>query len=127
MDPASWFARGTADVVAASRALAYARDAHGMFIEPDAVDSLVTGLRDLRDALDLIAQESFFVASHTMPIGAGYAGEIGRMFQDIASRSTMTVIPDLIAGLDGLIGQLDRSRASYHAVETAAAAAFDRP
>lgn len=113
---AGWWNIGLVQVVAATKALAAANEAHALSIDPHAVDAMLAKLAAMRNQLGDAVARSTLIASHT-PLGGGYAEEVGRANRDLGRDVLGRVIPKLTAAIKDLEAEIEKSRASYRTVD----------
>lgn len=104
------------DIVAATKALAAANEAHALSIDPNAVDSMIRKLTAMQDELDKAMAQSFRIASN-VPLGGGYAEEVAQVNRRIGGYVVADMVPKLTQAIDDLKMEIERSRASYRNVD----------
>ncbi|XVS66325.1 hypothetical protein ACQPYE_09785 [Actinosynnema sp. CA-299493] len=115
---------GLSDIVAATKALAAASEAHSLSVDPHAVDSMLRKLTEMQDALGKVQRSGQVLTTHT-PLGQGYAEAIGKVNSTLGQQAVGEVVPDVITAIDALKEQIEKSRASYRNVDEAKAQTFD--
>ncbi|MBP2334622.1 hypothetical protein JOF41_000800 [Saccharothrix coeruleofusca] len=115
---------GVGQVVAAAKALAAATEAQALSVDPHVVDAMLKKLTDMQDALDQAVGRAHVLSANT-PLGGGYAEEIGRVNRQLGEQAITGVIPDMVAAIEDLKTQIEKSRASYQNVDEAKGKTFD--
>lgn len=115
---------GVGQVVAAAKAVAAATEAQALSVDPHVVDAMLRKLTEMQDALEKIRLKADLLATDT-PLGGGYAQEISRVNRQLGEQAVGQVIPTMVATIDDLKSQIEKSRASYQNVDEAKGRTFD--
>lgn len=119
-----WWDMGMVNILAATKALAAAHEAHALSIDPHAVDTMINKLAGMRDQLTTAATKASRIESST-PLGSGYAEQVGRINQQLGREVLTQVIPKLSQAIKNLEAEIHKSRASYQNVDLAHADTMD--
>ncbi|GAA2692132.1 MULTISPECIES: hypothetical protein [Actinosynnema] len=115
---------GLSGFQAALTAVSRANEAKELALDPDAVNKMITRLKDMQDSLDKLDRRSDRLV-YKMPLGGGYADEISALNQQVGLQAVDS-LPKFNKAITELIEQLERSRASYRAIDEGTANAMNR-
>ncbi|MFI6096934.1 hypothetical protein ACIA8G_15335 [Lentzea sp. NPDC051213] len=110
---------GLSAIVAAGKAVAIAVETQQLSVDPHLVDTMIKKLADMQAALESIQVRAFDLSADTK-LGGGYAEKISQNNRTFGQEAQKT-LKSLYDAIDGLKTQIEKSRASYHAVDTGSA------
>ena len=123
----SWtdiFSSGFKAVADASKAVAVAVETQQLSVDPHLVDSMIKKLTEMKDALDEVSQLGADLSADTK-LGGGYAEAISQGNRTFGQAAQQT-IRDMSKALEDLKTQIQKSRASYTAVDQSHADALKK-
>lgn len=106
---------GTADIAAAGKAVAAATASGAFSVDPAVVDSMIKKLVEMVEELNAIRRRSRELSQDTK-LGGGYAEVISKANSQFGETAA-TQIQDAIREINALKAQIEKSRASYQAVD----------
>ena len=108
---------GAADIAAAGKAVAAATGSGTFSVDPAVVDSMIKKLTEMVEELNSIRRRSRELSQDTK-LGGGYAEVISKANSQFGETAA-TQIQDAIREINALKTQIEKSRASYQAVDQA--------
>ncbi len=123
----SWtdiFSGGFKAVAEASKAVAAAVETQALSVDPHLVDTMIKKLTEMKDALDEVSQKAGDLSADTK-LGGGYAESISQGNRTFGQGAQET-IRSMSKALEDLKTQIQKSRASYTAVDQSHADALKK-
>ncbi|HEX8867636.1 MAG TPA: hypothetical protein VF821_18400 [Lentzea sp.] len=108
---------GAAEIAAAGKAVAAAAGSGAFSVDPAVVDSMIKKLIEMAEELGSIRRRSRELSPDTK-LGGGYAEVISKASAQFGETAA-TQIQDAIREVNALKTQIEKSRASYQAVDQA--------
>ncbi|SER91152.1 type VII secretion target [Lentzea albida] len=115
----SIFSGGLSAVMAAGQAVAVAVETQQLSVDPHLVDSMIKKLTAMKDAIDDVQQRAADLSADTK-LGGGYAEQISQNNRTFG-RAAQQTLKDMAKAIDDLKLQIEKSRASYKAVDRSSA------
>jgi methyl-accepting chemotaxis protein len=113
------FGGGLSAIATAAKSVAVAVETQALSVDPHLVDSMIKKLNEMKDTLEKVSQRAQDLSMDTK-LGGGYAEEISRGNRTFGQAAQKTLV-DVAKAIDELKTQIDKSRASYKAVDEAGA------
>lgn len=113
------FGSGLSAVMDAGRAIAVAVETQQLSVDPQLVDAMIKKLTGMKDAIDEV-QQSAADLSIDAKLGGGYAEQISQNNRTFG-RAAQQTLKDLAKAIDDLKTQIEKSRATYAAVDQGSA------
>ncbi|MEU0882205.1 hypothetical protein ABZ345_26610 [Lentzea sp. NPDC005914] len=116
----SWdgiFGGGLSAIVNAAKSVAVAVETQALSVDPHLVDSMIKKLTEMKDALDEVGRDAHNLSADAK-LGGGYAEQISQGNRTLG-RAAQQTLKDVSKAIDDLKVQIEKSRASYKAVDQA--------
>jgi hypothetical protein len=114
----SWdgiFGGGLGAIVDAAKSVAVAVETQALSVDPHLVDSMIKKLTEMKDVIDEVGRDAHNLSADTK-LGGGYAEEISKGNRTFG-RAAQQTLKDVAQAIDDLKTQIEKSRASYKAVD----------
>lgn len=111
------FGSGLSAVMNAAKSVAVAVETQALSVDPNLVDAMIKKLTEMKDAIDEVQQKAADLSADTK-LGGGYAEQISQGNRTFGRAAQQTLL-DVSKAIDELKTQIDKSRASYKAVDQA--------
>jgi hypothetical protein len=116
----SWtdiFGGGLSAIVDAAKAVSVAVETQQLSVDPHLVDTMIKKLTEMKDAIDEVGRDATNLSLDTK-LGGGYAEQISQGNRTFG-RAAQQTLKDVAKAIDDLKSQIEKSRASYTAVDQA--------
>ncbi|SMD23978.1 type VII secretion target [Lentzea albidocapillata] len=120
----SIFGGGLSAVMDAGRAVAAAVETQQLSVDPQLVDAMIKKLTEMSDALENVAMNAGDLSMDTK-LGGGYAEAISQGNRTFGQAAQKTLV-DMAKAIESLKTQIEKSRASYKAVDQSSADALKK-
>jgi hypothetical protein len=118
------FGGGLSAIVNAAKSIAVAVETQALSVDPHLVDSMIKKLTEMGDALEKIGTQAQDLSMDTK-LGGGYAEAISQNNRTFGMTAQRT-LTDLAKAIQELKTQIEKSRASYQAVDQSHADALKK-
>lgn len=109
------FGGGLSAIAEAGKAVAVAVETQQLSVDPHLVDAMIKKLTAMQDELEKISRKATNLSMDTK-LGGGYAEAISQGNRTFGQEAQKT-LKDLAKAINDLKTQIEKSRASYHAVD----------
>jgi hypothetical protein len=109
------FGGGLSAIVDAAKAVSAAVETQQLSVDPHLVDSMIKKLNEMKDAIDEVGRDAHNLSLDTK-LGGGYAEQISKGNRTFGQAAHKT-LKDVAKAIDDLKTQIEKSRATYKAVD----------
>ncbi|WP_157984527.1 type VII secretion target [Lentzea terrae] len=109
------FGVGLGAIVDAAKAVSVAVETQALSVDPHLVDSMIKKLTEMKDVVDEVVRDAANLSMDTK-LGGGYAEQISQGNRTFG-RAAQQTLKDVAKAIDDLKTQIEKSRATYKAVD----------